>query len=725
MVKHSIQSLLNTLVAYKLILLPLAFALSLDIFLVTANYYLSNQLEKSSININIAGRQRMLNQRITKAFVSSHYHALQGKDISADINEANNAIQLFNQTLSAFNTGAMVVNTNDKSIHIDKLKPIDIKHSLKEINTLWQPIYQKIGTTPYTDTITNDELTSTIELLLKNNNQLLTLVNKLTNQLESEAHGIAYILKSLQACIVTLILFAFVISSIRLYRREHYYNSLMERSTDIILSINTYTGDIQFVSNSIYYVLGYTAEQMQGKSASLLFKIESKALLAKIMDYIEQTGELEHERYEVELMKRNGHAFIADMVLQLTQSEDGKSIELSASLRDISPLKQQQNLIQAAQKEAEKANLAKSEFLSSMSHELRTPLNAIIGFSQLLACDSEEPLNSSNLEQVNFIHSSGQHLLTLINEVLDLSSIEAGKVQLDLQPVSLLSLTNESIVLVSTRAKQDNIQLHMAIEDDLLVYADSTKVTQVILNLINNAIKYNKKNGSVTIKSARDKNNSLKISITDTGIGIPKNQQANVFTAFNRLGQESSTIEGTGMGLVVTKKLIELMGGEIGFNSLAGEGTTFWSTLPLSDKKQLEQHETPTQEIITASKQEKTYHKRILYVEDNQASIRLMQLFFKEHPHFEFHIATTAEEGLELLSYYTFDIILLDIHLPDMNGKELIKQLRKNPEYQDTPIFAITASAMRQDIIEGKKLFDGYFTKPVDFSELHTMLESE
>ncbi|PHS71500.1 MAG: hypothetical protein COB23_00570 [Methylophaga sp.] len=370
---------------------------------------------------------------------------------------------------------------------------------------------------------------------------------------------------------------------------------------------------------------------------------------------------------------------------------------------------------------AEKANKAKSEFLSSMSHELRTPLNAVLGFSQLLENDEEEPLTEGQKENIGYIIDSGKHLLRLINEVLELSAIEAGKTVISIEPIKLIDVTNECLILLKNKADLNKIQINILAENQtIFVHADYTKLKQILLNLISNAVKYNIDGGLVNIDWQLEENDQIRISITDNGIGISKENQHFVFGSFNRLGMENSDIEGSGIGLLVTKNLVELMDGIIGFNSVEGHGSTFWFELSLAeiiDQKVAAPSLPDDIETLDDNNHDQP-HKRVLYVEDNPINRQLMQSFFNKQKHLELQLTDTAEQAWDILTEQTFDLILMDINLPGMDGITFTEILKAEDRLKSIPVIAVTAAAMTSDFKAAKDVFDEYVTKPVDFTEL-------
>ena len=425
--------------------------------------------------------------------------------------------------------------------------------------------------------------------------------------------------------------------------------------------------------------------------------------------------------------KQDGTNFWVEVLLTRLDYEEKQIILVS--WRDISLQKQLLIENEKIKNDAIKSNLAKSEFLSSMSHELRTPLNAILGFSQLLEMgEDEQPLSEDQKSSVNYILSSGHHLLTLINDVLELSAIEAGKTVLSIEPIQLIDVIADSVSLITPIATKANIHIHVASDSRLTVNADNTKLKQILINLISNAIKYNHKEGNVTIDWKPVKNNMVRINVTDTGIGISEENQNKVFNAFNRLGQENSNIEGTGIGLSVTKELVEMMAGEIGVHSIdEHQGTTFWFELPLIDEVEYEHEhiETKVMKIEESSKNidDSSDIKAILYVEDNPANRQLMQSFFKRQKNYNLTLVETGELGWEVALEQDFDLILMDIHLPEIDGKALTEKLRETSQYKNQPIVAMTAAAMTHDIQAADGLFDDYLTKPIEIPKLLNTLK--
>ncbi|MDD2583021.1 MAG: ATP-binding protein [Desulfuromonadaceae bacterium] len=388
-------------------------------------------------------------------------------------------------------------------------------------------------------------------------------------------------------------------------------------------------------------------------------------------------------------------------------------------------LKDKNSELERAMLVADKANLAKSDFLSSMSHELRTPLGAILGFAQLIESGTPEPTPMQK-RSIDQILKAGWYLLELINEILDLALIESGKLSLSLEPISLAEVMHECEIMVEPQAKERGINVtFIRFETPYFVNADRTRVKQLLINLLSNAIKYNKSNGSVTVTCTPSAPDSIRISVRDSGDGLAPEQLDQLFQPFNRLGQTAEVEQGTGIGLVVCKRLVELMGGTIGVDSTVGEGSVFWFELTRTTEPQLP---AGTAELPAAAEThiqgiEQVY--TLLYVEDNPANMMLVEDLIARRPDIRFLSARDAFRGIEIARASLPDVILMDINLPGISGLDALKILSEDPATAHIPVVALSANAIPRDIEKGLEAgFFRYLTKPIKVDKFMETLDA-
>jgi len=379
-----------------------------------------------------------------------------------------------------------------------------------------------------------------------------------------------------------------------------------------------------------------------------------------------------------------------------------------------------------AMEEAKSANQAKSAFLSSMSHELRTPLNAILGFAQILTSDKLPSTLVQKKEFASHILKSGRHLLTLINEILDLAKIESGAVALSMEPVALQEMLQEVQSMTEPLAAARGIRMLFPDNCQATVGADRTRLKQVLLNLLSNAIKYNREGGAVVVDCSSSGPGLLRLSVQDTGIGLKPEQVAMLFQPFNRLGQETGPEEGTGIGLVVTKRLVELMGGVIGASSSQGVGSLFWIELRAAEPlPSLVDSEAARVLGDSAGQRAPDAPAVVLYVEDNPANLKLVEEIISFRPDLRLLSAPDAHLGIELARAHQPDIVLMDINLPGMSGLDAIRVLRSDSRTQHIPVIALTANAMPRDIEKGVAAgFFRYLVKPINIDEFTEAINS-
>ncbi len=400
-------------------------------------------------------------------------------------------------------------------------------------------------------------------------------------------------------------------------------------------------------------------------------------------------------------------------------NEKGQPIMMSGTNMDITEVKRAEERVIQAKEQAEKANRAKSEFLSSMSHELRTPLNAILGYTQLFEFDGN--LKAQQIENVREIRKAGEHLLQLINDVLDLAKIESGNMTVSLEPVLVSRLVTECFTLVQPQADARGIRLsaRMGEQGNTYIIADHIRCKQALLNLLSNAVKYNQVGGDVEAVLSVQEGQKLRISVRDTGRGIPLSRQGEVFQPFNRLNAENTSVEGSGVGLVITKQLVEMMHGTLDFSSAEGVGTVFWMDFPIDPEWTSESSLPQRKKDYSMVELEVKRKCKVLYVEDNPTNVRLLQQIFARYPQLELEIAEEAFLGIYKARSTKPDLIILDINLPGMDGYEVLSVLKNDSFTSGIPVIGLSANAMPYDIERGRSAgFFDYLTKPVDINQL-------
>jgi PAS domain S-box-containing protein len=469
-------------------------------------------------------------------------------------------------------------------------------------------------------------------------------------------------------------------------------------------------------------LFGFSTEQAMGRHIAFVYpEYQHEFLEQNVIKPLLEKGE--HET-EVIMRNKDGGRVDAHVSLSLLRDKDRVPINMVAYSLDIADRKRAEQEQAEAMRQATEASRAKTEFLSRMSHELRTPMNAILGFGQLLESDASHPLSEAQKQSVQEILHAGNHLLELINEVLDLSRIEAGKLAVSHESFPLLPLLKECYTMVSPLGEEYGIRL-MSLGHGCarIVRADRTRLKQVLINLLSNAIKYNRKMGSVSV-SCSMLDDKIQISVTDTGSGMTPDQLDQLFVPFERLDADKKQIEGTGIGLALSKRLMEMMDGQIGAQSTPGVGSTFWLRLPQGDDTTQSMSPVDDESAEEAiAEQGETSHK-VLCIEDNPANLRLVEAILGRREHLRLLSASEPSMGLELARTQQPALILLDINLPDMDGYEVMQCLQENAATQHIPVVAITAKAMPQDLERGKAAgFLDYLTKPLDMSRLLAVVD--